>query len=77
MIQLRAFQRNAGEPQEIYKEGSEIKEASGGMTSGIRQKKRQPYGVPVAVGQDHSSDESGENHRSEGSWLLSLSKYGY
>jgi len=70
MNRLQAFHRNAGEPQEQYKGASEIKEASGWRTSGIRQKKRRTYGVPVAVGQVHSSDESSESCRSEGAWLL-------
>ena len=40
MIQLQAFQQNAGEPQDFYKGACEIQEASGGMTSGVSQKKR-------------------------------------
>jgi hypothetical protein len=42
------------------------------MTSGIRQKKRQTYGVPVAVGQVHSSEEDSESCWSEGTWLLQI-----
>jgi len=70
MNRLQAFQQNAGEPQEQYKGASEIKEASGWRTPGVRQRKRRTYGVPVAVGQVHSSDESSESCRSEGAWLL-------
>jgi len=70
MNRLQAFCQNAGEPQEQYKGASRIKEASGWMTSGVRQRKRRTYGVPVAVGQVHSSDESSESCRSEGAWLL-------
>jgi len=70
MNRLQAFHRNVGEPQEQYKGVREIKEASGWMTLGVRQKKRRVYGVLVAVGQVHSSDEGGESCRSEGTWLL-------
>jgi hypothetical protein len=69
MNRLQSFHQNVGEPQEQYKGVSEIKEAFGWMTLGVRQKKRRTYGVLVAVGQDHSSDES---HWSEGSWLLQI-----
>ena len=41
-------------------------------TSGVRQKERQTYGVPVAVGQVHSSEEGSESCRSEGTWLLQI-----
>ena len=54
MNRLQAFHRNVGEPQGQYKGASEIKEASGRRASGISQRKRQTYGVPVAVGQVHS-----------------------
>ena len=72
MNRLQALQQNVGEPQEQYKGASEIREASGWMTPGVRQKKRRTYGVPVAVGQVHSSDESSESCRSEGAWLLQI-----
>jgi len=39
MIQLQAFQRNAGEPQEQYQGASETIEASEWMTLGVRQRK--------------------------------------
>jgi hypothetical protein len=70
MNRLQAFHRNVGEPQEQYKGSREIEEASGGTTFGISQRQRRVYGVPAAVGQVHSSDESGENYWSEGAWLL-------
>jgi len=69
---LRAFHRNVGEPQEKYKGGSEIKEASEWKTFGVRQKKRRPYSVPAAVGQVHSSDEGNESCWSKGIWLLQI-----
>ena len=40
------------------------------MTLGVRQKKGRVYGVPVAVGQVHSSDEGSESCWIEGTWLL-------
>ena len=70
MNRLQAFHRNVGEPQGQYKGASEIKEASGRKASGIRQRKRRTHGVPLAVGQVHSSDEGSESCRSEGAWLL-------
>jgi hypothetical protein len=72
MNRLQAFHRNVGEPQEQYEGASRIKEASGWRTPGVRQKEKQTYGVPVAVGQVHSSVESSESCRSEGSWLLQI-----
>jgi len=39
MNRLQAFQQNVGEPQEQYKGASEIREASGWQTLGVRQRK--------------------------------------
>jgi len=72
MNRLQALHRNVGEPQEEYKGTGRIKEASGWRTPGVRQKEKRVYGVPVAVGQVHSSEESGESCRSEGTWLLQI-----
>ena len=70
MNRLQALHRNVGEPQEQYEGVREMKGASGWNRPGVRQKKRRVYGVPVAVGQVHSSDESSESCWSEGTWLL-------
>jgi hypothetical protein len=70
MNRLQAFHQNVGEPQAQYKGVSEIKEASGWRSLGVRQRKRRTYGVPVAVGQIHSSEEGSESCRSERTWLL-------
>ena len=70
MNRLQAFHRNVGEPKGEYKAASEIKETSGRKASGIRQRKRRTHGVPLAVGQVHSSYEGSESCRSEGAWLL-------
>ena len=72
MNRLQAFHRNVGEPQDNYKGIRRIKEASGWRALGIRQKERRVYGVPEAVGQVHSSEESSESCRSEGTWLLQI-----
>jgi len=58
MNRLQALHRNVGEPQGQYKGTGRIKEASGWRTPGVRQKEKRVYGVPVAVGQVHSSEES-------------------
>ena len=54
MNRLQASHLNVGEPQERYKGASGIKEAYELNTSGVSQKERQTYGVPVAVGQVHN-----------------------
>ena len=51
-------------------QGSKRNKRSIRIEYGISQKERQTYGVPVAVGQVHSSDEGSESCQSEGTWLL-------